>query len=132
MDTFNWEGLAAYSFALIGVKFLHELGHAFAAKRLGCRVPTMGIAFLVMWPVAYTDTNETWRLTNRLERLRVAAAGIAAKTCKINSKSFDCLNFARIIKPCTGIGPMPKLKENHEKRQSNTRTSNRNRWLGGG
>ena len=24
----------------------------------------MGIAFLVMWPVAYTDTNESWRLTD--------------------------------------------------------------------
>ena len=76
VDTFNWEGLAAYGVALFIVKLLHELGHAFTAKRLGCRVPTMGIAFLVMWPVAYTDTNETWRLTNRFHRLQVAAAGI--------------------------------------------------------
>lgn len=79
VDTFNWEGLVAYGFTLIVVKFLHELGHAFTAKRLGCRVPTMGVAFLVMWPVAYTDTNETWRLTNRLQRLRVAAAGISTE-----------------------------------------------------
>lgn len=79
VDTFNWEGLVAYGVTVILVKFLHELGHAFTAKRLGCRVPTMGVAFLVMWPVAYTDTNETWRLTNRLERLRVAAAGISTE-----------------------------------------------------
>lgn len=79
VDTFNWSGLAAYGVALIGVKFLHELGHAFTAKRQGCRVPTMGVAFLVMWPVAYTDTNETWRLTDRLARLKVAAAGIATE-----------------------------------------------------
>jgi putative peptide zinc metalloprotease protein len=79
VDTFNWEGLLAYGFTMIVVKFLHELGHAFTAKRLGCRVPTMGVAFLVMWPVAYTDTNETWRLTNRLQRLRVAAAGISTE-----------------------------------------------------
>jgi putative peptide zinc metalloprotease protein len=76
VDTFNWEGLAAYGVALFVVKLLHELGHAFTAKRLGCRVPTMGVAFLVMWPVAYTDTNETWRLTNRYQRLQVASAGI--------------------------------------------------------
>ena len=76
VDTFNWEGLAAYGVALFFVKLLHELGHAFTAKRLGCRVPTMGVAFLVMWPVAYTDTNETWRLTNRYQRLQVASAGI--------------------------------------------------------
>ncbi len=79
VDTFNWEGLAAYGVALIVVKFLHELGHAFTAKRLGCRVPTMGIAFLVMWPVAYTDTNETWRLTNHRQRLQVACAGIVTE-----------------------------------------------------
>lgn len=76
VDTFNWEGLASYGVALFCVKFLHELGHAFTAKRMGCRVPTMGVAFLVMWPVAYTDTNETWRLTNRYQRLKVASAGI--------------------------------------------------------
>ena len=32
-----------------------------------------------MWPVAYTDTNETWRLTNRLQRLQVASAGIVTE-----------------------------------------------------
>lgn len=76
VDTFNWEGLVSYGLALICVKFLHELGHAFTAKRMGCRVPTMGLAFLVMWPVAYTDTNETWRLTRHRQRLAVASAGI--------------------------------------------------------
>jgi putative peptide zinc metalloprotease protein len=79
VDTFNLDGLAAYGLALFVVKLLHELGHAFTAKRMGCRVPTMGLAFLVLWPVAYTDTNDTWRLTNRLDRLRVAAAGIATE-----------------------------------------------------
>lgn len=76
VDTFNLDGLLAYGVALFLVKLLHELGHAFTAKRFGCRVPAMGVAFLVMWPVAYTDTNETWRLTDRMQRLKVASAGI--------------------------------------------------------
>jgi putative peptide zinc metalloprotease protein len=79
VDTFTWSGLAAYGVALIVVKLLHELGHAFTAKRYGCRVPTMGVAFLVLWPRAYTDTNETWRLTSRWQRLRIAAAGIVTE-----------------------------------------------------
>ncbi len=79
VDTLTWEGLLAYGLAIVVVKFLHELGHAFTAKRLGCRVPAMGVAFLVMWPVAYTDTNETWRLTDRYQRLRVASAGIVTE-----------------------------------------------------
>lgn len=76
VDTFSFSGLLNYGIALILVKLLHELGHAFTARRMGCRVPAMGVAFLVMWPMAYTDTNETWRLTSRWQRLQVAAAGI--------------------------------------------------------
>ncbi len=79
IDIFTWKGLFGYGLALIGVKVLHELGHAFTAKRYGCRVPTMGVAFLVLWPVAYTDTNEVWKLSDRNKRLAVAAAGVATE-----------------------------------------------------
>ncbi|THF64074.1 HlyD family efflux transporter periplasmic adaptor subunit [Pseudothauera nasutitermitis] len=79
VDLLSWEGLLAYGATLVAVKVLHELGHGFTAKRYGCRVPTMGVAFMVLWPVAYTDTNEVWKLTRRDQRLKVAAAGIATE-----------------------------------------------------
>jgi len=79
VDSFTFKGVAAYAIALTFVKVMHELGHAFTAKRKGCRVPTMGIAFLVMWPVAYTDVNEVWKLSRRADRLAVGAAGIVAE-----------------------------------------------------
>ncbi|OGB34357.1 MAG: secretion protein HylD [Burkholderiales bacterium RIFCSPLOWO2_12_FULL_61_40] len=79
VDTFSWTGLLGYGMALTGIKVLHELGHAFTAKRYGCRVPAMGVAFLVMFPVAYTDTNEVWKLANRHQRLAVAAAGVVTE-----------------------------------------------------
>lgn len=79
MDTFSWNGLLGYGMALTGIKVLHELGHAFTAKRYGCRVPAMGVAFLVMFPVAYTDTNEVWKLSHRHQRLAVAAAGVVTE-----------------------------------------------------
>jgi len=79
VDTFNPSGLMAYAVALFFVKLAHELGHAFVAKRHGCHIPTMGIAFLVMWPMAYTDTNDTWRLSDARQRLKVASAGIATE-----------------------------------------------------
>lgn len=79
VDTLTWRGALGYGVALTLVKVLHEFGHAFTARRLGCRVPTMGVAFLVMWPVAYTDVNEAWRLTRRRDRLAVGAAGIATE-----------------------------------------------------
>ncbi len=79
LDTFNLAGFLSYGATLVAIKVLHELGHAFTAKRLGCRVPAMGVAFLVMMPVAYTDTNETWRLTDRYDRLKVALAGVTTE-----------------------------------------------------
>ncbi|AUG54021.1 HlyD family efflux transporter periplasmic adaptor subunit [Thalassospira marina] len=72
----NFQGLVWMAITLTAVKILHELGHAYTARRYGCRVPTMGVAFLVMYPVLYTDTSDAWRLTKRSEKLRVAAAGI--------------------------------------------------------
>ena len=69
-------GLVAIGLALGCAKVLHEFGHAFTAHRYGCRVPTMGVALLVMVPVLYTDTTEAWKVPGRAERLRIGAAGM--------------------------------------------------------
>jgi putative peptide zinc metalloprotease protein len=79
MDTLSWNGAFLYGCAIAFAKTWHEMGHALTAKRFGCRVPTMGLAFLVMWPVAYTDTNEAWKLAHRGQRLAVASAGIVTE-----------------------------------------------------
>ncbi|WP_180980170.1 site-2 protease family protein [Vibrio diazotrophicus] len=76
VDMFSLDGLFAYGITIIGIKILHEFGHAYTAKSFGCRVPTMGIAFLVMFPMAYTDVNDVWQLRKKSQRLWVGAAGI--------------------------------------------------------
>lgn len=76
---FSWQGLIAYGIGLSVVKVIHELGHAYTATRFGCRVPTMGVSFLVMMPVLYTDTTAAWRLTSRRQRLMIDCAGVAAE-----------------------------------------------------
>jgi len=76
---FSLEGMAFYALAASVAKVLHELGHALAAKRRGLRIPTVGVAFLVMMPVLYTDTSESWKLTRRTDRFAVAGAGIAVE-----------------------------------------------------
>lgn len=73
---FSLEGLIWYGAALLAVKSAHELGHAFVAHRHGCRVASMGVAFLVMFPVLYTDTTDAWRLRSRSSRLRIVTAGV--------------------------------------------------------
>jgi putative peptide zinc metalloprotease protein len=70
------EGLLGYVLAIIFVKACHEFGHAFAAKAHGLRVPTIGVAFIVFWPIAYTDTTDAWRLTRKRDRLGIGAAGV--------------------------------------------------------
>ncbi|MBL4615461.1 MAG: HlyD family efflux transporter periplasmic adaptor subunit [Magnetovibrio sp.] len=76
---FNLQGAVAFAISMVLVKAVHELAHAYVAKAYGCRVPIIGVAFLVMWPVLYTDATDTWKLRERRHRLRVAAAGISAE-----------------------------------------------------
>lgn len=85
---FNGEGLAWYAVALCLVKVCHELGHAYTAKRYGCRVPTMGIALLVLFPVLYTDTTDAWRLRSSRQRLFVGAAGIITELALASLATF--------------------------------------------
>jgi putative peptide zinc metalloprotease protein len=76
VDTLSLEGLASYAIALVFAKVIHELGHAFTARRFGLRVPRMGVAFVLLFPMLYTDTSETWRLTRKRDRFEIAAAGM--------------------------------------------------------
>lgn len=73
---FTLQGFFYYALALIFVKIFHELGHAYTARHFGVRVPTMGLAFIVLWPMLYSDTTESWKLTDRKARMRIVAAGI--------------------------------------------------------
>jgi putative peptide zinc metalloprotease protein len=73
---FNVSSIVYYIGALVVVKTAHELGHALVAKRYGCRVSSMGIAFLLLTPILYTDTTDAWRLRSRFQRLSIVTAGV--------------------------------------------------------
>jgi putative peptide zinc metalloprotease protein len=75
----TWEGILSLAVAVSLAKTVHEFGHALTAHKYGCRIPAMGIAFVVMFPMLYTDTNEVWKLPNRRDRLAVSLAGISAE-----------------------------------------------------
>ena len=61
---FNVKGGVYYFIALVFIKVFHELGHALTATRYGCKIPTMGVALLVLFPVLFTDTSDAYRLTS--------------------------------------------------------------------
>lgn len=76
MYFFTLEGFFFYALTLTLIKILHELGHAYTAHHYGAHVSVMGIAFLLMFPVLYTDTTDAWRITSRRKRALIDAGGI--------------------------------------------------------
>ena len=76
VDHMTLSGVVGYMVALVFSKALHEVGHAVTATRFGVRVAHMGVAMLVMFPMLYTDTSESWKLTRASQRLAIASAGI--------------------------------------------------------
>ena len=70
------EGAFLYGTSLIFLKVLHEFGHAFMAKKYNIPVSVMGIAFLVLFPVLYTETTAAARLKDRNSRLMIDLGGM--------------------------------------------------------
>ena len=79
MDILTPAGIAGFLLALVISKTFHELGHALVSTHYGVRVAHMGVALVVLWPMLYTDTSESWKLRSSRQRLRISAAGIAVE-----------------------------------------------------
>lgn len=75
----NLQGAVAYGLTLAVVKSVHELGHAAMATRFGVRVPSMGVAFMVLAPFLYSDLSDAWRLPSRRQRFMIDVAGVLAE-----------------------------------------------------
>lgn len=61
---------------LVGLKLGHEMGHAYACKHFGGRVPEMGAFFILLTPCAYVDASAAWGFPNRMHRIVVSLAGM--------------------------------------------------------
>lgn len=78
---FSLEGAALSLVSVAVIKSLHELGHAYVAHMYRCRIPTMGVAFMVMIPLLYTDVSDAWRLKSRRSRILIDCAGVITELC---------------------------------------------------
>jgi len=75
-DFANLQGVILLGVTLAFLKTAHEFGHAYAATKYKCQVPVMGIAFMLMFPMLYSDTSDAWRLKMRRQRLMIDGAGM--------------------------------------------------------
>jgi putative peptide zinc metalloprotease protein len=62
--------------ALIGLKVIHEFGHAYACKSFGGHVPEMGAFFILFTPVAYVDATDSWTFPSARRRAIVTLGGV--------------------------------------------------------
>lgn len=61
---------------LLGLKFVHEFGHAFACKHYGGNVPSMGVYLIAGNPCAFVDASAAWGIPNRMHRILVSLGGM--------------------------------------------------------
>lgn len=76
---FNAAGMVAFAVTLATVKVVHEFAHAYVAKALGNRVPKMGVTLIFLFPVAFADATDSWRMAQRRQRMWIALAGVLAE-----------------------------------------------------
>jgi len=61
---------------LVLIKCLHELGHAFAVRRFGGEVHTLGVMFLIFSPLPYVDATAAWAFREKWKRVLVGGSGM--------------------------------------------------------
>ena len=78
-EALSWEGAIYLFLALAVSKSFHEFGHAYTAKYLGLKVPSMGLMWMFIFGFLYTDTTESWKLQSRKQRIAIGSAGVLAE-----------------------------------------------------
>jgi putative peptide zinc metalloprotease protein len=128
VDIFTVSGAIMTTASLVFLKILHELAHGYTAKHYGCRVPVMGVAFIMAFPMLYTDVTDAWRLPSRRQRIMVGAAGMLmdlAVSClaifawaflpagPAKSASFSLATTAWLLSISMNISPLMKFDGYH-------------------
>ncbi|MFN2310246.1 MAG: peptidase M50 [Gammaproteobacteria bacterium] len=77
----------------VGMKALHELGHAAVIKRYGGEVHECGVMLLALLPVAYVDASAASDFPQRRQRILVSLAGVAVELF-ISAVALGCWVYA--------------------------------------
>ncbi|WP_417744163.1 HlyD family efflux transporter periplasmic adaptor subunit [Rosistilla oblonga] len=74
--TLTTSNVATLAVVLALLKVWHELGHGYACKIFGGRVPEMGMILMMGAPLAYVDASAAWTFPRRTHRLIVMLGGM--------------------------------------------------------
>jgi putative peptide zinc metalloprotease protein len=75
MTVYGWNLLLPFGLLSMAVVSLHELAHAFTLKHFGGAVSEMGLLFMCLIPAAYTNSSDSYQVSNRC-RCWVIGAGV--------------------------------------------------------
>lgn len=75
---FTLQNLGLTWVLFLGVKVVHEFGHAFTCKRYGGEVHEMGFMFILFTPYLFCNVSDSW-LAQRKARIAVTSAGIVVE-----------------------------------------------------
>jgi|GEM_PF-1209819 len=73
---FTTSGMIVAFVSLAILKAMHELGHGLITKFYDRPVTTMGVAFLFLFPILYTDTSHASTIRDKKQRMAIDAAGV--------------------------------------------------------
>lgn len=78
-NLFNLDGVLLLFLSMSIIKIIHELGHAYVNTYFGCKVHSMGVAFLVLFPLLYTDASDAWKIPDSRKRMIIDCSGVLAE-----------------------------------------------------
>lgn len=86
------------------IKGLHELGHAYACRRLGGEVHQMGVMLLYFSPVPFVNATASWAFRSKWQRILVSSAGMIVE--------FFVAALAMFVWAATGDGALHSFAYN--------------------
>ena len=73
---FTFGNLALLFVSIILLKIVHEFGHGVTCKHFGGEVHEIGFMIMILTPMFYVNTSDTWLFPNKKHRMYVSAAGV--------------------------------------------------------